>query len=417
VAGTFGLRIAAIGLGFLATFAMARLLGVAAFGVYALVIAWTTLLSTPAMLGFERLLVRELAAFESRDEWTRIRGILRLAQRVVLPLAVALALALAGFGALLGDPHGLGAPLAFALGATIIPLTVFINVRQSALQGLHRVALSFVPETLIRPGLLLLLAGGALLLGVQQPTALLGVSLVVVATAVALVVSVVLLRRHLGARRHGPSEEPQAWLPSALPLAYLATIAVIGAQVDLVLVGILLGPEDAGVYAVAVRGAAMIGIPLTVINATSAPTFARLWARGERARLQRELTLTVRSAVAVTVVVAAAFIVFGGAFLDLFGPGFERGAGPLVVLTVGRVLGTAAGPTGTLLAMTGQERAAALGVTVGVILEIVLVLVLVPLLGVVGAAFASSAGIVFTNGVQNVLVRRRLGLRTNVLGI
>lgn len=397
--------------------ALARLLGVGAFGVYALVVAWSTLLSTPAMLGFERLLVRELAADEARDEWPRIRGLLRLAERVVLGLAIVLALGMAAAGVFMGDPHGLGAPMAFVVGSLIIPLTVLINVRQSALQGLHHVAMSFIPETLVRPGVLLLLAGGALLLGVSQPTALLGVAFTVIATAVATVVGVVLLRRFLARQRTGEAVAPTGWLTTALPLAYLATVAVVAAQVDLVLVGLLTSPEDAGAYAVAVRGSMIIGIPLTVINATSAPTFARLWAKGERSKLQREVTLAVRSALGLTLVLGAAFVFFGSAFLGLFGPGFERGVGPLAILSIGRVLGTAAGSTGTLLVMTGQERGAALGVTVGTVVEIGLVLLLVPLQGLVGAAIASGAGIVTTNLIQAVLIRRRLGLRATALGI
>ncbi|MEO7117982.1 MAG: polysaccharide biosynthesis C-terminal domain-containing protein, partial [Candidatus Limnocylindrales bacterium] len=117
-----------------------------------------------------------------------------------------------------------------------------------------------------------------------------------------------------------------------------------------------------------------------------------------------------------TVALGMALLVFSSAFLGLFGPGFEQGLGPLAILIVGRMIASAAGPTGTLLAMTNQERSAALGVTVGAVVEIALVLILLPILGLIGAAAASSIGIVATNLVQAVLVRRRLGLHATVAG-
>jgi O-antigen/teichoic acid export membrane protein len=417
-AATFAMRIAAVALGFLASVAMARLLGVAAFGVYALVIAWATLLTTPAMLGFERLLVRELATLEVRDDWPRIRGILRLAERVVLSLAIAMALLLAVVGLVVGDRDGLGVPAAFAVGALIVPLTAMLNLRQSALQGLHHVAVSFVPESIVRPGMLLLLAGATLLVTASgRPPAVVGVALMVVATAAALAVALLLLRRYLGARRSGDAIHPQAWLTPALPLAYLATVGVVTAQIDLVLVGLLGRPADAGAYAVAVRGSLIVAIVASVINSTSAPTFARLWSKGDRVGLQRQLTLAVRSSLVASLVIAAPFVLFGSAFLGLFGPGFDQAVVPLTILTIGRVLGAAAGPTGTLLTMTGEERSAAFGATAGAVLEAVLVVILLPWLGLVGAAIGSSAAIIVVNLIQAWVVRRRLGLRATALGI
>ena len=396
---------------------MARLLGVGAFGIYALVIAWTTLLSTPAMLGFERLLVRELAGHESRDDWPAIRGMLRLAQRVTLTLAILLGAGLALIGVLLGDPDGLGAPVAFIAGAAIVPLTVLVNLRQSALQGLHRVALSFVPETLVRPGLLVLLAGGALVVGLAPQAALVGVGVMVAATAVAAVVSIVLLRRFLGERRHGPATAPRDWLRPALTLAYLATIAALAGQADLVLVGLLRSPEEAGAYAVAVRGSIIVGIPLIVINfdrraGLRAPLDAQGAAAppadGDAERQDRAGAdgATGGGLRAVRVVVPGAVR-----------PGLRGRRGAAGDPSVGRILATALGPTGILLAMTGQERPAAVAVTAGATMEIVMVLLLLPSFGLSGAAVGSAAALVAGNASQAAIVRRRLGLGATALGI
>lgn len=416
-AGTFLLRIVAIGLGFAANVALARLLGVEAFGICALVAAWATLLTTPAMFGFDRLLVRELAAFQATAEWQRIRGILRLADRTVLTLAVVLGAGMALVGVALGDPHGLGAPAAFAVGGAMVPLLALVNLRQSALQGLHQVTRSFIAETLVRPGTLIVLSGVSLMAGLQHADATLGSIFLLIGTVLAFLTGQALLRGYLGSERRGPTVAPHGWSRAAIPLAYLGTIAVIGGQADLVLVGLLARPEDAGAYAVAVRGSVLISLPLIVINATTAPSFARLWRLGDVAQLQRTVTLSVRGALLLTIPIAAAFVLFPAVFLGLFGEGFERAVGALAVLSVGRVVNVAVGPTGTLLAMTGQERVAALGATVGPVLEVLLALALIPSVGLVGAAVASSAALIAASAIQVASVRRRLGVRPSIIGL
>lgn len=416
-AGTFVLRIAAIGLGFASNVALARLLGVGAFGIFALVAAWTTLLTMPAMFGFDRLLVRELAAFQATADWQRVRGILHVADRTVLTLAVLLGAAMTVVGVALGDPHGLGAPVAFAVGGAMVPLLALVNLRQSALQGLHQVTRSFIGETLVRPGTLIVLSGVSLIGGLRHADAPVGSIFLLIGTVLAFLTGRALLRAHLGPEWRGPMVPPHGWSRAAIPLAYLGTIAVIGGQADLVLVGLLARPEDAGAYAVAVRGSVLISLPLIVINATTAPSFARLWRLGDVAQLQRTVTLSVRGALLLTIPIAAAFMLFPAVFLGLFGEGFERAVAALGVLSIGRVVNVAVGPTGTLLAMTGQERVAALGATVGPLLEVALAVALIPSVGLVGAAVASSAALIASSAIQVATVRRRLGVRPSIIGL
>jgi O-antigen/teichoic acid export membrane protein len=413
---TFALRIAAIVLGFATNIAMARLLGIDGFGIFALVSSWVVLLSVPAMLGFDRLLVRDVAAFAARDEWARIRGLLRLADRVVVGLAVAAGLAMAAVGLLLGDPHGLQAPLAFVVGGLTIPLLAVMNLRQSATQGLHRVAQSLFPETVLRPGVMLVLIGGTLVLGVAASPPL-GIALAMIAAGAAAAAGVIGLRSYLGSQRTGTPIAPTGWARSAVPFAHVATMGMIIGQADLVVTGLLLSPADAGAYAVALRGAMLASLPLVVMNATVAPTFSRLWARQDIQGMQRVASSAVRNGTLLTSVIAAALILFGSQFLSLFGAGFETGGSALAVLAIGRVVGIAMGPTGMLLAMTGGERVSALSVTVGAAVEIAGALLLIPIAGLVGGAVASVAAIVATNALQLAYVRRRLGIRPTVLGV
>ncbi len=62
--GTFLLRVASAGILLASAVLLARGLGARGYGAYSYATAWATLLATPALLGFDRLLVRSMAAWK-----------------------------------------------------------------------------------------------------------------------------------------------------------------------------------------------------------------------------------------------------------------------------------------------------------------------------------------------------------------
>ena len=214
------------------------------------------------------------------------------------------------------------------------------------------------------------------------------------------------------------SGEPAGgWLRAAVPLAFLTTAAAVSAQADVVLVGMLLDAEAAGVYAIAVRVSLLVSFPLTVLLAALAPTYASLIAAGDRSRLQRIVTSVSRGVTAVSVIMALGFVLFGGQILGLFGPGFGVGASALGILVVGQAINAVLGPTSTLMRMGGFERRAAIDMAIGAAVKIVLVVALARTIGLEGAAIGSAAGLATWNILMAIHLRTRTGIRTTVFGL
>ena len=67
--GVFVLQTISIGLGLITNMLLARILGVAEYGVYTYIFAWTGLFTVLAMFGFSNVLVREIAAYQAKEEW------------------------------------------------------------------------------------------------------------------------------------------------------------------------------------------------------------------------------------------------------------------------------------------------------------------------------------------------------------
>jgi O-antigen/teichoic acid export membrane protein len=232
-----------------------------------------------------------------------------------------------------------------------------------------------------------------------------------IASGLTLLFSSVTLRRVAPRAFHGPARrDTRVWRSTAFQLTIFSTTMLVIAQVDVVVVGVLLGPEAAASYATASRISKFVPFGLTAINIALAPLAARLLQAGRTDELQRVILRAAAAIFVTTVPLAIGAIVFGRSLLALFGPEFVTGYGALVLLTLGRAANALFGPTAILLTMSGNQRDA-MWIAVGsAVLDGSLLLILIPSFGPLGAAAATATTTVAWNIALLITVRRRTGI-------
>jgi O-antigen/teichoic acid export membrane protein len=162
--------------------------------------------------------------------------------------------------------------------------------------------------------------------------------------------------------------------------------------------------------------AAVITVPVTVVNITVLPLFARLHSQGEHSRLQKVLTSTARVQCAGVILLSFPLLAAAGWLLGLvFGSSYVPAADTLRILIVGAIVSAAFGTNGALLNMTGHERRVTRGVSIALVVNVVLVVALAPKWGSVGSAVAILAGQCCWNVLLWVDARRRLQLETSII--
>jgi O-antigen/teichoic acid export membrane protein len=388
---------------------LARFLGSGGYGRYAVAFAWSSLLGVPAILGLNAFLVRGIAVYEVREQWSLMKGLLLRTNQLVLLTSTTIA-ACGAIVAVTSMSSSFRGP--FCVAMLLVPITTLTLLRQGAMQAFGRVVSGQLPEYLIRPFLVIV---GVLALelvghGVLTPTTALVAN--VLGVTVAFVIGALLLRRALpdALRAHRPEFVTRKWLRASLPMMLISGVWMANNYITTVIVGALDGSRAAGVYSVVQKGAEVIVILLYAANMPLAPVIARLHARGDQYGLEHTTERMARATLLVSAPVAAAFIVFPDIFLGFFGGGFRTGATALIILAVSQLINAAAGPSGNLLLMTGQERIAVRGVAAGLLANVVLAIVLVPPLGVTGGAIAAASSLVLWNTVLVVLARRLVGI-------
>lgn len=421
-AGSMAIRVCHKFSGFLLTIVLARMLGAEGYGIYGFALALVMLLAIPAQIGLPQLVVRETAKAQANNNWALMRGLWRWSNQYVILFSVVMV----SFGVIvlsLAQDHIAEAQWStIAVGLALIPLIALGNVRGAALRGLRKVILGQLPESVLRPFLILILIGILLLtlrgISLTPPIAM-GVHAIAAFLAFAIGTILLLHARPEGVRhRPTPSYDTTSWRRAAMPLAMLGGLQFINAHTDIIMLGMLREDSEVGVYRVVVQVAALVVFGLQAVNQVIQPHFAQMYSQGDQARLQHLVTMSARAILAFAIPPVLIMLFAGGPLLSLvFGEEYRIGALALAILALGQLINASIGSVGILLNMTGHERDTVIGITVAAISNVTLNSLLIPAYGIEGAALATATTLLIWNIILWYFVRTRLKIESSALGI
>jgi len=418
-AGIITIRVISRGLAFIISLILARLLGAKEYGIYVYSLGWIGFLFVPTVIGFDRLLIRDISVCKTRSDWSLMRGLVNLSQRAAMSSSFIVVVAAVFISIGLGinsDPIFMHT---FFLALILIPISVLVTLKQSILKGLEKVVLGHVPEMLIKPFLLLLCLLLIYILGFKEIlSSSMAVAITIFASLISLWTVHIILKRELPSQIHNspPVYNMKVWIKSALPLSLIGGMLVINSQTDIIMLGAIRGPKETGIYSIANAFSGLITFVLISVNASLAPSIASLYTSRNMLKLQNKITLSARLIFCLSLPVGIIIILFGKFFLSIYGADFVIGLSSLRILCIGQLVNAAAGSVGLLLIMTGHERDSAWGIGFGAVFNVVLNFLLIPLWGIEGAAIATSSSMVIWNVILIWFVWKRLGIYSTALG-
>jgi O-antigen/teichoic acid export membrane protein len=273
---------------------------------------------------------------------------------------------------------------------------------------------SQAPLSIVRPllfgiGIVLVAFGFGL-----RMTAASALLLNLAATAAVLLLSSWYLHRATADETSGvaPQYAMREWLHVAWGMFVVSAAQfVLSQNFDVVVVGSLLGTTVAGYYGAASQLANLCAFGVNAVLFMAAPLISELFAQGDKAKLQRLITLTGRLNVAVSLPVVLALLLAGRLILSLYGPTFVVAYPVLVILLAGQLTGAMLGAlAGFLMTMTGHHNRAAVIIGASALVYLLLTFVLTHLFGAVGTAFSTVIAYLVRHVVLEVEIRRRLGI-------
>lgn len=393
----FAARIVGAGIIFLAQAGIARSWGAGVLGEYLLIVGAINLVAVVMPLGFAAVGTYFAAEYRARGEGHLLRSFMARAYGHVV-LAGAAVFAIGYFCiSFLGEPGRVLAAHWVPAGLmALATATVFVN--SAILVGLKRPLAGFLGDTLFRP--LVVIAAFAIataLVGGGMGEGFHGMIWLMAAgfAAIALVQFgfVVRATRPIpteGARR---PEEARRWWRLAIPWAIIVLASDFFFDLDLLLLSNLLGREELAVFGVSARIFALVSFGISAVYAVTLPDMFESEAMKDREGFNRRIGEANLVAAILAVGLFGAVLLGGPLVLMVFGPGFAAGAAPLAVLCLALVVRSLLGPAALVLSIHDRPYASLPAIGLGLASLVAGNLMLVPRLGLMGAAVAALVAI------------------------
>lgn len=404
----YGISGAAAVASFVATILLARSAGAALVGHYALAASTANMLATFAVLGLDRIVMREVAGDLRQGMGGKARSTLAGIAWLVLWVSIALSslylllVLFAPVSALLSADQG--AMVAVTIGILVWPLyRISCHGLRGAGMPISGQFFEALPTFLFAAVILVLALFSGIRSAGQVTAIFLGLQIVATAGAGAL-----LWQRAKSWGEPLPVASPD-YLRAGLPIMAIAFLQIFSEWLLLAQISATATAADVGAFRVAFQVLTIATLVVATGESYVAPKLAGdfragnldlMWQRHQRATI---LMLALASPLLLIAILAPGWLM-----KTAFGPEFAIAATPLAIMAIGQLFNVLRGPTGALLLMCGHEAVALKLTIAGLALLLVLSFVLIPRLGLVGAAIAYSAPIILRCVLGYIIARRLL---------
>jgi O-antigen/teichoic acid export membrane protein len=396
---------------------LARWMGSFEFGIYIYVWTWVLMIGALSDVGLSSAARRFIPEYIELKSFDRLRGFLAGSRWFAFAIATAIGAA-GALGVTLLAPwldHFVVIPL--YLACVTIPIYGLVQVQAGIAQSYDWPNLALMPFYIWRQLAITVLMGAIWLFGAPT-SAVMAMIVAVVTTWVVTMGQLVLLNRRLKEKvPAGPKiYEAKTWFATSLPIFIVEGFYLLLTYVDIIALEHFRSPHDVAIYYAGARLLAIVAFVYFAIAGATTHKFTEYHVSGDRQRLATFFSETIRWTFWPSLVACALILAFGRPLLSLFGAGFEAGYDVMFILAIGMLARAAVGPAERLLNMLGERKQCAAVYAIAFAINLALCVLLIPRIGIEGAAIATSTALVAESLMFYRVARKRLGFHLFILG-
>ena len=389
---------------------LARTVGVEGTGLYFLTLSIITVVAVVGRLGQENAVLRYVSEERAKESWSGVKGVIENSFSWVFLSSLIVTAMLWIISPWLVDsvfdkPNLLGT---LQVMACSIPFLCLLLIGAEALKGLKHTGIGVAVQSLMVPasGIFFLLIYNYFYKGLAAPFAYLS------ATIVVSIVMVLILKSVTREDFRGISAKFDKNIQSKIgyPFLAIALLNIVMTSSGTFIIGIFHTETEVAFFGIASRLATLTSFILIAVNSIAAPKFAELHAKNDMVALERLARRTCMLTIVFAAPLLGAFLIAPKFFLGFFGAEFQDASFSLQILAIGQFVNVATGSVGYLLIMCGQEKKMRTNILIATFVAIGANILLVPELGVEGAAIATSISLAFMNLVSAFIVFRYINI-------
>jgi O-antigen/teichoic acid export membrane protein len=411
-AGTaFLIRVVSAALVYITQVLLARWMGSFEFGVYVYVWTWVLLLGGVIDLGLASSAQRFIPEYAGRKQLDLLRGFLSGSRWLTMALATAISLA-GALGIWLLEPWMKSYEvMPLYLACVTLPLFTLGRVQDGIARSYDWINLALMPAYVFRSLAMIAAMAGAYWAGFPT-NAVTAMIAAIVSTWLTTIGQTVMMNRRL---RREVEPGPKAyrvsiWLKVSVPIFMVEGFYLLLTYADVILLQQYRPPDEVAVYYAASKTLALVAFVYFSVSAATAHRFSEYHIAGDQAALSAFFADSIRWTFWPSLAATIAILALGKPFLWLFGSQFVGGYYLMFILAIGPLARATVGPAERLLNMVGEQRACASVYLAAFLTNVALCVLLIPLLGVAGAAVAISGAMVVESVLLFFVTKQRLGL-------
>jgi len=393
---------------FLLGIVLARWLGAADLGLYRMVITVYGIATLAGTFGIPAALVKYTAEYEDdkdRLSQTITSGLISSAIFGVVTAILLYALS----GTLASVFHASELTHLLRILAFVFPITSILQITMALLNGLREMkAYAFL--VVLQSFLMILFVVAFVRLGFGVEGAVFGL---ILSVAGACIGGLYLSRKFLRLN-------PRSLIHNSRKLVYFGSqlfganaVNVIANHADIMIIGYFLATADVGYYSIAISLSMFLTLIPSAIQTITYPATSRYWSQDNHQALRKMIDKSMKYSACILLPVGLGVGFFSTEIVTVtYGGGFVYAAPPLVVLLVARVIrGSTIIPIGGSFSAVGRPDIALKTTVLSAGANIGLNILLIPRMGMLGAAVATTVSLLLATAIWLILMPRILKVR------
>ena len=410
------IKVASAGLSYLMLVALARLMTADQYGEFGVMLNLAIVLSTVVAIGLPTAVMRFWPSHLAANNTALAKGFHTSAQRLLVATSAVL-LVIGTFASLFVDLSAVFSSRYSALIVTgLAGVFAFGDYYANALRAQNRVLWSMIPRDIVWRILVPAVAAWVFWITGQLSGLLALICCLAIMALVAL--SQAYVSHHTANRITGivvAEKDWKQWKKPLIPLASASILYAMVQQLDVVVVGSLVGSAEAGAYFAAQKTASLLGLVMIAGGLVAAPMMSAAFQSGQKVELQR---LCKMLSLAIALTTFAGFVVLlmiGRPLLAIFDASYQNAYVILLVLAIGYGIDALAGPTAYLMQMTSLEGTYLRIMAIVYACVLALQFAFVPKYGAIAAALATALGTCLWNALAIYHLRKSIGVDSSIL--
>lgn len=373
------------------------------YGAYNIGISLLYVFVFLSCLGLQGGVTRCIAYFMGKGENEKVNAVIYSSLQLSIAAGIFLFVFVFSSSGILTNVFHLNQPIIIKIFAIAIPFLVIVEMLSSIFIGFGKVDKRVYFRDILMSFLKVFGVIIAVILGLGFIGIIYAYLLSIVAAAALFAVYAVKNLSKDKSKETALIRKKLFYFSTPLLITFLSSVVITRA--DTLMLGYFKTSEIVGLYNTASPIAQLLPIFLTSIGFIYVPISSQLYAKNLFGEMRRNYALLTKWLLMATLPFFFIVFLFPEAVLNIvFGSSYEQAGNALRILLIGALVQVLTGPNALTLVVTGKTKLNMLDDLIGIIANLSLNLFLIPTMGIIGAATASSITLVTVNVLKSAQI-------------